>query len=180
MVKDEIIRANDDVISVRDRFIYDVVTEKYKFEWQRFSQIESKATTTLGFLGVIFSLETTTGLYILKNVHDGYNYNFLEAVFFSFSLIFLFMSLIFALSSFWMREWAAVPNIKHFMSKYVNAAKNSTYMIKNLYIIYEDSIDCNYNNNEEKIKNLKYSLRFFAAGIVLLFLFLITHLITLL
>jgi hypothetical protein len=165
--------TDDELILERDRFIYEVVTDKYKFEWERFSQIEKKATTTLGSIGVIFSLETTTGFYILKNIQDGYKVDVFSVMSFSLSLIFLLMAVAFGLSSFWMKEWRSVPDIKYFMSKYVNECKNSTEIIRSLYSTYEDAIDHNHKNNEEKIDTLKYSLRYFAIGILLLFLCLV-------
>ncbi|MHB8100900.1 MAG: hypothetical protein ACYDEF_01670 [Methanosarcina sp.] len=172
--------ADDELIPERDRFIYEVVTDKYKFEWERFSQIEKKATATLGFIGVIFSLETTTGLYILKNIQDGYNIDLFSTASFSLSLLFLLMSIIFGLSAFWTKEWKTVPDIKYFMSEYVDQDKNSTNMIRNLYLIYEEAIAHNHKNNEEKIDNLKYSLRYFAVGILFIFLCLVNPLVVIL
>lgn len=165
---------NNGIISERDRLIYDIAIDKYKFEWERFAQIENKATTTFGFIGVIFSLEITTGLYILDNAQNGYILNQLSLFFFASSLVFLFISIIFGLNSFWMKKWMVVPNIKYFMDNYVYVDKNSTEMIRNLYNIYEEAITHNFKNNEDKAANLELSLKYFAVGISLLLLFINT------
>jgi hypothetical protein len=40
----------------RDRLIFELVTERFRLEWQRISDLDGKAIGIIGFVGIIYSI----------------------------------------------------------------------------------------------------------------------------
>lgn len=141
----------------RDTLIYDIFTKRLESEYQRTKHLESKATTIAGFVGIIFSLFSPTGITHLEKVKDC-NWFLLIILFYIFGLLFLIGTLYCSLLSVYIKVWRTAPNVDHFMDQYVKNGKDRSNILSKLSVEMCHSIKVSENNNESKVQYLKLSI----------------------
>ena len=52
----------------RDQFIYELITDRFRLEWQRTNDLDGKASSVIGFVGIILSLEAGLGGFLLNRL----------------------------------------------------------------------------------------------------------------
>lgn len=162
----------------RDQLIYDIFIRRSQSEYERTRHLESKATTIVGFVGIIFSLVSPTGINLLDKVKDSDSL-LLSILLYVFGLFFLVSTLYCALICLYIKKWNAIPNAEYFMDNYVINNKNRSNILAKLSMELCHSIKESEKNNESKAQYLKFSILLFATGILASTLFIISIIIQL-
>jgi len=50
-----------------DEFIYELIADRFRLEWQRINDLDGKASGIIGFVGIIVSLQAGSGGFLLRN-----------------------------------------------------------------------------------------------------------------
>lgn len=125
------------------RIITDMMTDLYSSEWQRTHDIEYKASNTIGFVGVIFSLTIVTLSSILVNLDEVMRSNIffssiLSPIAIFLILLFMILSIFFGIMALSIKNWA-FP----FADQFLDICKNSSLSDNELLdVIFE-----NHKNN---------------------------------
>jgi hypothetical protein len=159
------------------KLIYDIIYERYQSEWQRTNQIESKATNIVGFVGIIFGLLSSTGIYLLeKRAINGVLY--LDSLwFYLFSLIFFIITIFLSISALYLKKWARTPETKYLLENYVEKGVEIETTLENLYWEFSKGVFENSAKNDVKATYLRYSFISFGMGILLTAFFILSLLI---
>ncbi len=56
----------DEETEKRDQLIYELITDRFRLEWQRTNDLDGKASGIIGFVGIIVSLAAGLGGFLLK------------------------------------------------------------------------------------------------------------------
>jgi hypothetical protein len=159
------------------KLIYNIIYERYQLEWQRTNQIENKATNIVGFVGIIFGLLSSTGIYLLEQkATNGVLY--LDCFwFYLFSLIFFITTIFFSLSVLYLKKWKRIPETKFLIENYVKKGVESKIMLEDIYIEFSNGVIENSMKNDVKVDYLRYSFISFGMGILLTAFFILSLLI---
>jgi hypothetical protein len=88
----------------RDRLIFELVTERFRLEWQRISDLDGKAIGIIGFVGIIISLQAGLGGYLLKEVPGTSGFYIPLCILFLSSVILLLCSILCGLKAYFIQS----------------------------------------------------------------------------
>ena len=63
-LNEEIVK--DEETEKRDRLIYELIKDRFHLEWQRTNILDGKASGSIGFVGIIRTLQAGLGVFFLK------------------------------------------------------------------------------------------------------------------
>jgi len=58
----------DEETEKRDEFIYELIADRFRLEWQRTNDLDGKASRIVRFVGIIVSLQAGLGSLLLKEL----------------------------------------------------------------------------------------------------------------
>lgn len=157
-------------LDTQSKLIYDTIVERYKAEWERTYQIESKATNIVGFVGIIFGLVSISGTYLINQTKEG-NVLVVSIVLYSFTLVLLIVTIIFGLKTLYVRTRTVVPNPRDVQNDYIENVENMDGIIEKLQDSFVNATEKNYKINSNNADFLIYSFISFALGIFMALLF---------
>jgi hypothetical protein len=167
----EVTEKDEQKIEKHDQLIYDIIRERFRLEWQRIINLDSKASGIIGFVGIIISLQAGLGGFLLNAVpRDSNFYCPLCALFLS-GIILLMCSILCGLKAYYVKAWKIVPETKRFIEE---CAKKDRSRIDILRMVSQDlseAVTYNSANNDIKAKCIKIGLGFLIFGIVFVILF---------
>jgi hypothetical protein len=102
----------------RDRLIFELITERFRLEWQRISDLDGKAMGIIGFVGIIISLQAGLGGFLLKEVSRTSDIYIPLCILFLFSIILLLCSILCGLKAYFIQSWDVVPEPNHLIENY--------------------------------------------------------------
>lgn len=152
------------------KLTYDTIVERYKAEWERTYQIESKATNIVGFVGIIFGLVSISGTYLINQTKEG-NVLVVSIVLYSFTLVLLIATIIFGLKTLYVRTRNHVPNPRDLQKDYFENIKSSDKIIIGLQESFVNATEYNSITNDNNANFLRYAFLSFVLGIFMTLLF---------
>ncbi|AKB44847.1 hypothetical protein [Methanosarcina vacuolata] len=177
-----------------DEISYNIIFERYQREFQRTLNIENKASNVVGFVGVIFGLDSISGLYVFEQIKTG-DLSFGSILFYVLSLVFLIISILLAVKVLYVKERYIVPELTYFMENYVKTGKSKEmilYKLSELFVYavdggckfegnantnIRDKFEGNASINDRNANLLRYSFSFFLSGVVTSLIFMFSVLI---
>jgi len=155
----------------RDSFIFNLIKERYEFEWDRSKILDSKASKMIGFTGVIITLETTVLLFIFKEFSNLLILpETVRSIFFFLillSIICLFCSAITGLLALYIKKWPIVPNTTHLIENYTANTVGIRSVMGATGKQISDAISKSTILNNEKAILLKIAYVSFLIGIII-------------
>ena len=151
-------------------FLLEIIMNRYDLEWKRTYQIESKATSLVGFIGVIFSIM------IISLTSTSKPSTFMDLFLLNCNIIFLLSSLIFGVCVLYLKNrWFL--NANRFLNKYNDQNHIPKYsMVQNLCQSFKKGIKDNKDQNDSQAEFLLYSYISFTLGIIFMLIFVYSHL----
>ena len=162
----------DEETEKRDQLIYELIADRFRLEWQRTNDLDGKASSVIGFVGIILSLEAGLGGFLLKEISRTSECYALLCFLFLLGIIFLMCSILCGLKVYYVKVWKVVPDPEHLIEEY--AKKEDRSRIDILRIVSKeiaDSIKHNEETNNEKVKFIKCSFIFLVSGIGMTIIF---------
>ena len=151
--------------------LLDVVLRAYDTEWQRTHDIENKASSTVGFVGVIFSLTIVTLSSILVSVEGSTRIENIFNSFYSIVIIFVILflmtfSIYFGIRALSVKGWWFLYADKYYESC-KDSIKSRDEIILELLDEFVHGIKTNNDLNDRIALNVKVSHSLFLLSIVL-------------
>lgn len=195
IIRDELNKLTDKVISIPDdttddedksyldghtkpsiQIIKEMLFNAYEAEWQRTHDIEHKASTIIGFVGIIFSLTIATLSTILVYTDETTRNKIFFSSIFSPIGIFLILSFM-ALSIFCgiltisVKEWK-YPSANKFL-EHCKEVDDESDILETVFENYKQNTVTNSNLNDKIAKYLKASHNLFLASLISLIIFIL-------
>ena len=157
------------------RLILDTVLKAHDIEWERTRDIESKASNTVGFVGVIFSLTIMTLASIIVSTDEVTRTKLLFSSIYSPIAIVIILSLMFfsvfcGLKALSVKEWWFLF-IDEFLKKCKSETKSSDDLFKMMLEGYEDGTKINDGLNTKIASYLKWAHTLFLLSLMILIIY---------
>lgn len=167
----EVTEKDDQKIEKRDQLIYDIITERFRLEWQRIINLDSKATGIIGFVGIILSLQAGLGGFLLTKVPRDSNFYSPLCLLFLSGIILLMCSILCGLTAYSVKAWKIVPDPKRLIEEYAKKNRSRINILRMESQDLSEAATHNSDINDTKAKCIKIGLWFLIGGIVFVILF---------
>jgi len=151
----------------RDKLIYKIIVDRFRQEWKRTSDLDSKASNVIGFAGLLATLSggITTGITkLLPQMH----YEYLYVI----PLIVFVLSAIFGLFAYWMTSFSAIdPDAM--IREYSN--RTETEVLRTFVATTSILTMDNFQRNQRKVKWLYVAFVLLVLAIGLFFVITIVN-----
>ena len=157
------------------RLILDTVLKAHDIEWQRTRDIENKASNTVGFVGIIFSLTIMTLSSIIVSTDEVTRTKILFSSIYSPIMIFtvlslMFLSVFFGLKALSVKEWWFIL-VDEFLKKCKSEAKSSDELLKMMLEGYENGTKINDGVNTKIASYLKSAHILFLLSLIIIIIY---------
>ena len=161
----------DEETEKRDQFIYELIADRFHLERQRTSDLDGKASSVIGFVGIILSLEAGLGCFLLREIPRTSECYALLCLLFLLGIIFLMCSILSGLKAYYVKVWKVVPDPEHLIEEYGKKDKSRADILRIASKEIADSIKHNEETNDEKVKFIKCCFIFLVLGIGMIIIF---------
>lgn len=161
----------------RIELIYNIINNRFNLEWQRSDILDGKASSIIGFVGVIVSLETWIASIILEKMTKfGLHYAYTMIVF-GIILVLLINSLLYSLRAYRIQFWRIAPETNHLINEYAKTGRSRQDILRTLSVELSESISHNKRINDKKIGFINKSYIFLIVGIAVNIIFIAINII---
>ncbi|SFL65918.1 hypothetical protein SAMN02910297_01448 [Methanobrevibacter olleyae] len=158
----------------RDKEILSHIQHRYDEEERRFQSVDTKISSMIGVLAVIFTIQASLFINILSNSKP----DICLIVLFIFSLALYLISIYYFIKSHYFKKFSATPKPSFLMEE--GAKKESEHtIVKDMIALYSDCINDNEKLIENKTNIAKKGFSFLIYGGCLSFIFLLCFLLEL-
>jgi len=159
------------------QLILNTVLKAHDIEWQRTRDIENKASNTVGFVGVIFSLTIMTLSSIIVSTDEVTRTKILFSSIYSPITIFtilslMFLSVFFGLKALSVKEWWFLL-VEEFLKKCKSETKSSDDLLKMMLEGYENGTNINDGVNTKIASYLKNAHILFLLSLIIVIIYFI-------
>lgn len=156
----------------RDCLIYELITERYRLQWQRTTAFDQKASNIIGFVGIILSLQVGMVIYLLGEIERDCKLFLPISIVILLIIIFLIFSILCSLKAYQIKKWEIVPDTEYLIEEYAIKDRKRLDVLRILSAEISVAIKHNEELNAEKAKFIRYSLQFFVLGVGMIAIFL--------
>ncbi len=167
----EVTEKDDQEIEKSLQLIYDLIIERFRFEWQRIINLDSKASGIIGFVGILISLQAGLGGFLLKAVPITSKFYSTLCFLFLSGIILLICSILCALIAYFVKAWEIAPEPKRLIEEYAQKNRSRIDILAMVSQDLSEAVTHNRANNDKKAKWIKFGLGFLILGIVFVILF---------
>ena len=155
----------------RDRLIFELITERFRLEWQRISDLDGKAMGIVGFVGIIISLQAGLGGFLLKEVSRTSDTYIPLCILFLSSVILLLCSILCGLKAYFIQSWDVVPESNHLIENYGKKDRSRIVILRIVSKELSNAIIKNKATNDDKCRFINFGFVFLILGIVFVIFF---------
>ena len=164
-------------IEERDQILYDIFKDRFNSELNRIRDLDQKSSNIISFIGIIISIQSALGVFLLKEIPKS-SFYWIASVIFAFGMLFLLVAMRYAIKSYWVQDYIDVPgDPKDVFENYCKTNSHKLRILRNFSIEICKATRKNRNINDNKVTNIKRSLQFLILGIGSDFLFIIVLLL---
>lgn len=150
--------------------ITDMIYKAYSSEWQRTHDIENKASNTIGFVGVIFSLTVVTLSTILVSIDEVmrtkiFFSSILSPIAIFLILVLMILSIYFGILALSIKDWS-FPIADKFLDICKTSSISDNELLEAVFENYKDNIFENSQLNDEIAIYLRRSHRLFVLSLI--------------
>ena len=163
----------DEETEKRDEFIYELIADRFRLEWQRTNDLDGKASRIVRFVGIIVSLQAGLGSLLLKELPRTCGFYFYPLLCFIFlsELGFLMCSILCGLKAYGVKTWSVVPDTEHLIEEYAKKDKSRIDILRLVSAEISAAVAKNAATNDEKVEFIRQGFIFFVLGIGVAILF---------
>lgn len=159
------------------QLILNTVLKAHDIEWQRTRDIENKASNTVGFVGVIFSLTIMTLSSIIVSTDEVTRTKILFSSIYPPITIFtilslMFLSVFFGLKALSVKDWWFLV-VGDFLKECKNETKSGDDLLKMMLEGYENGTKTNDDANTEIAFYLKIAHKLFSVSLLIVIIYFI-------
>ena len=155
----------------RDEFIYELISDRFRLEWARTNDLDGKASSVIGFVGIILSLEAGLGGFLLKEISRTSECYALLCFLFLLGLVFLMCSILCGLKAYGVKTWIVVPDTEHLIEEYAKNNRSKSDILILVSTEISAAVVKNAATNDEKVGFIRQGFIFFVLGIGMTILF---------
>ncbi len=155
----------------RDEFIYELIADRFRLEWQRTNDLDGKASGIIGFVGIIVSLQAGLGSFLLKEIPKTCDFYIHLCALFLSGIIFLMCSILCGLKAYYVKTWKVVPDPEHLIEEYAKKDRSRIDILRIVSAEIFDAVTKNKETNDEKAKFIKYGFALLILGILMVIIF---------
>jgi uncharacterized membrane protein YoaK (UPF0700 family) len=154
------------------KFIYEQVKARYEFEHQRSSDLDTKSSGLVGWIGLIISILLAGGATLFsRQGEEQFTLTGFDLIVLIVLLSILMVSLAFALMAYRISHYKLVPKPRHLADSYWNGSHDNTLWQITRALIR--ATEFNEKENNKKVFRVQTSWMLFLVGIVLAAIFII-------
>lgn len=157
----------------RDREILTHIQHRYDEEERRFQTVDSKISSMIAVLIMIFTIQGSLFTNILSNIGK---LDICLIVLFIVSLLLYLISIGFFIKAHYFKNFSATPKPSFLMEEGANDESEHT-IVKDMIALYGDCVDENYETMENKTNIAKKGFAFLIFGGCLSFIFFVCFLL---
>ncbi len=147
----------------KDKQVLELILNNYYEQERRFNTIESKISSMITFIGVIFTIQATLFTNILiQLIHTQLFIKTTLSLFLIISLACYTYSLYSFVEAYYFGKYHSTPNPHDLYNK--SKKMSESYIIKNLIYNIPDTIDKNEKSMQGKISKSKQGFKWFTIG----------------
>lgn len=161
----------DEETKKRTQFIYELIADRFHLEWQRTNDLEGKASSIIGFVGIMVSLQAGLGSFLLKGISRTSECYAMLCLLFLLGIIFLTCSILFSLKAYYVKAFESVPNTEYLIEEYAKKDINRMCILENMSATISDVVTKNKSINDEKVKFIRGGFIFLVLGIGMVIIF---------
>jgi len=165
-------------IEKRDQLIYELINDRFRLEWQRTNDLDGKASSIIGFVGIIITLQAGLGSFLLKEIPKTFEFYILFSALFLSGIIFLICSILCGLKACYIRKWRVVPDPEYLIEKFAKEDRSRIDILRIVSQEISDTVKKNETTNDDKARFIRYGFMFLVLGIVVVIMFMCGVLLT--
>lgn len=153
--------------------VYKMISKEYNLDRIMINNINDRASKIILFVGILVGLLTTFGSLLLTDISK-------NSIFYSFyvrafilSILFLVVSIIWALYAYKIIEWTYAP-VPKTLIQYLDGGESLNFILKKVINGKCKAITDNKSKFKSKIKFINISYFFFLLGLITLLIFIIS------
>jgi hypothetical protein len=151
--------------------IYGLVNGIFNLNWNRITDIDQKASTIIGFIGLIVSLYAGLGSFFLEKFTNSHEFTYFYLLFIL-GIVALMCSIICGLKALEIRDYEAVPDPKNLIDKYLkNNDKKKLEIIRVVTVELSNAFYVNKMEIDKRTKAIKNAYGFLILGVALVAIF---------
>ena len=155
----------------RDEFIYELISDRFHLEWARTHDLDGKASSVIGFVGIILSLEAGLGGFLLKEISGTSECYALLCILFLLGLLFLVCSILCGLKAYFLKSWEIAPKPKRLIEEYGKKDRSRIAILRIVSQEISKAVKQNKDTNDEKVKFIRHGFMFLVFGIAMVIVF---------
>ena len=177
MNQNDIVGSSDKSgIDEKDRIIFDLINDRYKHEFEILNKLDTKATSLIGFTGLIIGLVGTIIPPLVSALpsNQALNAYYLSyKVIINMGIISLFLSILFCLMAYYMKTISLVPDSKELIRQYGESEESASITLNTTAKMMAYAIDKNYVHQQNKVKFIKIGFYLFGFGVFMVTIFMV-------
>lgn len=155
----------------RDKFIYELIADRFRLEWQRTNDLDGKASGIIGFVGIIVSLQAGLGSFLLKEIPKTCDFYIHLCILFLLGIIFLMCSILCGLKAYYVKTWKVVPDPEYLIEEYAKKDRSRIDILRIVSAEISGAVTENKSTNDKKAKFIRYGFIFLVLGIGMVIIF---------
>jgi hypothetical protein len=155
----------------RAQFIYELIADRFRLEWQRANDLDGKASSIIGFVGIIVSLQAGLGSFLLQSISRTSEYYAQLSLLFLLGIIFLMCSILFSLKAYYVKTYKVVPDTEYLIEEYAKKGRSRIDILKEVSATISDVVTKNKSIIKGKVKFIQGGFIFLVLGIGMVIIF---------
>jgi len=155
----------------RDQFIYELIADRFRLEWERTNDLDGKASGIIGFVGIIVSLQAGLGSFLLKEIPRTSEFYIPLCALFLLGIIFLMCSIFYGLKAYYVKTWKVVPDPEHLIEEYAKKDRSKIDIQRIVSKEISVAVTENKATNDKKAKFIRDGFIFLVLGISMVIIF---------
>ncbi|MDY9923684.1 hypothetical protein [Methanobacterium sp.] len=154
----------------RDKLVLDLVSERFKVEWDLGSELDGKASSLAGFVGIIISLQVGFGTILIDKIPKTNPYHVYLYLFYFLGIIFLICSILFAFRAYYLKEYSVAPNPEKLIEM-AEKGESQNGIVRKISVDMKIATFNNEQVNNSKASNIIRGFIFLVLGIATMLMF---------
>jgi len=155
----------------RDQFIYELISDRFRLEVLRTSDLDGKASSIIGFVGIIISLQAGLGSFLLKEISKTNEYYIPLCILFLLGIILLLCSILCGLKAYYVKIFKIIPDTEYLIEEYAKKDRSRIDILRIVSQEISNAVLKNKTTNDDKAKSIRYAFIFFVSGIAMVTIF---------
>lgn len=154
----------------RDKLVLDLVSERFKVEWNLASELDGKASSLTGFVGIIISLQVGFGTVLIDKIPKTNQYHVYLYLFYFLGIIFLICSILFAFKAYYLKDYSLVPDPEELIHM-AEDDETQQDIVRKIAVDMKIATLENKELNDSKANNIIRGFIFLVLGITTMLIF---------